>query len=77
MRAGVQIEQVTAFVDVNQRNHIRPAVLINGTHVRCHLASQKILGLRLRHLALGAEHLSAQIRMNGIGFFHILISFAA
>lgn len=62
--AGVQIQILSAFVDVDQWHDIRPLVAIHRPYVGNLLIAQELPRLGVWHETFSPEHFSSKVRNN-------------
>src|SRR5512145_3246196 len=58
---GVNEQTFSAFIDVDQRQHVRPSVHANGGHVSHFLRSEKGSGFFVAHQTIGPVHVPARV----------------
>ena len=64
VRPGVQIEDISSFVYVDEGNDIRPTACVHRADMGNHAPAQELARFRFGHLALAAEHLALQTVVN-------------
>jgi hypothetical protein len=57
----VHVQHVAAFVDVNQRDDVRPSIVINGADVRHLLRTQKRACVVVGHQPLDPVHVAPRV----------------
>jgi hypothetical protein len=72
----MQIEQIASFIDVNERDHIRPTVHIHGTYMRNLMRPEELSNFLLGHHPLYAIHASPQIARLSVYLRPGLLKFA-
>ena len=64
--SGTQIQAAITFIDVNQRNDIRPSLRVDRADVRDPLSAEELLRIFVGHQALFSVHLAAGIRSRSL-----------
>jgi hypothetical protein len=61
MRTGVQVEQISGFVNVRKRHDVRPSRSVAGADVSETLLTQEVTRIFIGHLAIGTNHATAML----------------
>ena len=59
MIPGMQVQEISEFVNVHERNHIGPAGSIRRSDAGHTLPTKELTGLVIRHLAVTSHHPTA------------------
>jgi hypothetical protein len=59
--SGMQVEQITSLIDINQRDYIRPTVDIHRTYMRNLMCPEELSDFLVGHHPLCAIHATPQI----------------
>jgi hypothetical protein len=62
MGTGVEVQQVSAFVDVDQRDDVWPSIPVNRAYMSDPLLAQKLSCRRIRHEPFVPKDLPTHVR---------------